>query len=495
MSYHSAGLNPIVDGTLITGAWMENQETRLDAIEAALSGLGTGGDISGAPFLTAYKKTASGVTTYYSKTKDGTIAYQSTNPWAVLQSSITDTQTVHGYLKLNPSLGTVPLASGLLISDSMKMGGEAPAGYNINAGSSAGVKSGVTFTGYGIDVTGSTIMALATGVTLENFALLPSVGRYGIALTNVGDYKIRGVATYGGDYGLIAAGALDGEIVGNCFSGASYGMNLNIFHNNYLAKNIIDDNINMGTWISLAGQNTWISNLWQSNNCGTGHAIGVGTGLSNHFINNYFENNACDDVIHVYDSSRATSFSKNYFGPANVGAHDCVIYNEGTHTEIEGNEFTDSGAADYDIYSISTAGNIYSSALVHENTFEAATNKVYLASRGHVYNNTGINPIGKLDVASTGFGYTSAGYYVIGYAGHSSLATYVGTPNNRDFHVINDCYITSSGGTGVSIDVTDAANNSLIIGASTLTAFPLKHGYVIRFGACTVNPTVLLFSE
>jgi hypothetical protein len=37
MSYHSAGLNPIVDGTNVTGSWMEYVEDSIDDIEATLA--------------------------------------------------------------------------------------------------------------------------------------------------------------------------------------------------------------------------------------------------------------------------------------------------------------------------------------------------------------------------------------------------------------------------------------------------------------------------
>ena len=53
-----------------------------------------------------------------------------------------------------------------------------------------------------------------------------------------------------------------------------------------------------------------------------------------------------------------------------------------------------------------------------------------------------------------------------------------------------DQIITSTGGTSVSITVTDAAGNTVLSSASSLTNYYLAAGWSIDFGAFTAAPTV-----
>ena len=96
-----------------------------------------------------------------------------------------------------------------------------------------------------------------------------------------------------------------------------------------------------------------------------------------------------------------------------------------------------------------------------------------------------INPFGKFP---NPFNNTNATVGVSGNTGSPSAnATYTAQGP--------DMLITSTGGIGVSITIRDPYGNTVLSGASTLTAQRLPFGYTINFGPFTTAPTVTVFGE
>src|SRR5207249_3036906 len=58
-----------------------------------------------------------------------------------------------------------------------------------------------------------------------------------------------------------------------------------------------------------------------------------------------------------------------------------------------------------------------------------------------------------------------------------------------------DVFITSTGGTSVSITILDNKGNTIASGLTTLTAQFLPVGYQINFGAFSPAPTVTVFGN
>lgn len=125
------------------------------------------------------------------------------------------------------------------------------------------------------------------------------------------------------------------------------------------------------------------------------------------------------------------------------------------------------------------------------NSFTATTHISFGASfypsKLRIQNNPGLNPFGLL---STPFTTTvpSGGSAWMGPGAPSGTAAPVASTSYRV--EICDQIITSTGGTSVSITVKDAAGNTLLSGASTLTNYYLATGWSIDFGAFTAAPTV-----
>ena len=64
-------------------------------------------------------------------------------------------------------------------------------------------------------------------------------------------------------------------------------------------------------------------------------------------------------------------------------------------------------------------------------------------------------------------------------------------------YVVNgdNFYVTSTGGTGVSISIKDASSNVEASGLATLTREYVPFGYIINFGAFSVAPTVTIYGQ
>jgi len=104
-----------------------------------------------------------------------------------------------------------------------------------------------------------------------------------------------------------------------------------------------------------------------------------------------------------------------------------------------------------------------------------------------IQNNPGLNPFGLL---ATPFTTTvpSGGSAWMGPGAPSGTTAPVASTSYRV--EVCDQIITSTGGTSVSITIKDAAGNTLLSGASTLTNYYLAAGWSIDFGAFTAAPTV-----
>jgi len=99
-----------------------------------------------------------------------------------------------------------------------------------------------------------------------------------------------------------------------------------------------------------------------------------------------------------------------------------------------------------------------------------------------IRNNIGFNPVG---VITLPFKTTGA---IVGLDGDESVPT-----ANMDYVVAGvDIFITSSGGTGVSITIKDQNGNTVASGLAILTAQFLPIGYKINFGSFTSAPTVIV---
>jgi len=97
-----------------------------------------------------------------------------------------------------------------------------------------------------------------------------------------------------------------------------------------------------------------------------------------------------------------------------------------------------------------------------------------------IRNNIGFNPVGVITLPFETTGAT------VGLDGDESVPT-----ANMDYVVAGvDIFITSGGGTGVSVTIKDQNDNTVASGLATLTAQFLPIGYKINFGSFTSAPTV-----
>ena len=125
------------------------------------------------------------------------------------------------------------------------------------------------------------------------------------------------------------------------------------------------------------------------------------------------------------------------------------------------------------------------------NSFTATTPITYGSSfypnKLRIQNNPGLNPFGLL---ATPFTTTvpSGGSAWMGPGAPSGTAAPVASTSYRV--EVCDQIITSTGGTAVSITIKDAAGNTLLSAATTLTNYHLAAGWSIDFGAFTAAPTV-----
>ena len=133
---------------------------------------------------------------------------------------------------------------------------------------------------------------------------------------------------------------------------------------------------------------------------------------------------------------------------------------------------------------------IHTSSIIG-NPFTATTPITFGSSfypdRLRIQNNPGLNPFGLL---ATPFTTTvpSGGSAWMGPGAPSGTAAPVASTSYRA--EVCDQIITSTGGTSVSITIKDAAGNTLLSGATTLTNYYLAAGWSIDFGAFTAAPTV-----
>ena len=133
---------------------------------------------------------------------------------------------------------------------------------------------------------------------------------------------------------------------------------------------------------------------------------------------------------------------------------------------------------------------IHTSSIIG-NLFTATTPITFGTSfypdRLRIQNNPGLNPFGLL---ATPFTTTvpSGDSPWMGPGAPSGTAAPVASTSYRA--EVCDQIVTSTGGTSVSITVKDAAGNTLLSGASTLTNYYLAAGWSIDFGAFTAAPTV-----
>jgi hypothetical protein len=61
------------------------------------------------------------------------------------------------------------------------------------------------------------------------------------------------------------------------------------------------------------------------------------------------------------------------------------------------------------------------------------------------------------------------------------------------YHATTDLLVNSSGGTGVSITISDQLGNAILTGLTSLSAFRMSIGMQINFGAFTASPTVSIY--
>lgn len=113
-------------------------------------------------------------------------------------------------------------------------------------------------------------------------------------------------------------------------------------------------------------------------------------------------------------------------------------------------------------------------------TITAASTDVTMAD------NAALNPIGKITNFANNTNNTIGSY-------GGTTATVVAS---TDYTIVGGImYITSTGGTGVSITAKDAAGNTITSGDTSLTIRTYQRGWKINFGAFSVAPTVGVFSS
>ena len=433
------------------------------------------GPYPGAPTYTIWTDR----TFYYAKDAYGVIAYSSSVPNVVVQDSVNALATsgLSGTVLL--TAGTYPFAANVIVSRSMMLTGESPAGYNINTFGPRGMAASTVITGYGVVVLGSNDSFLASGVTIQNLGFLPYAGNTAINLTYTGTTRIEGVSTYGGQIGLFSNFTLDSQIVYSQFNGAVYGLYLYDADNNLLVQGcIMDHNTKVATYIRSADQVTWQSNLWQ-NNFGDA-AIYILYAINNLFQNNYFENNGPDNSSYITIVNlgvQDNSFTDNYFSN-NYPTPSYCIYTTANSTTINGNDFAPSTASKYAIYT-NTFNDPTSVTWIHNNHFENASTTVFLNSTAKVSDNQGLNPIGKIINWENSIG---SGFYTIGMEGPAVLSN--SPSDNTNYHVNGgDILLTTTGGFPGNMTISDASNNVVLTNISYFNGTYVPFGYTVNFGS------------
>jgi hypothetical protein len=177
----------------------------------------------------------------------------------------------------------------------------------------------------------------------------------------------------------------------------------------------------------------------------------------------------------------------NSFCGISIGGTDVAFNN---YVEVKGNHFIDNT---HDLH-IDT-NQIVS---VNDNWFSAFYNVTdgYYIKFDNPYlqmaNNRGVNPYGggtPSTVLSYPIGVGAA--HIIGWVEQGTSAN---LQASVDYSIIgSDMYITSSGGTNVSITIKDKNSNTVASGLTALNMQVLPVGWVINFGAYSVAPTVSVY--
>ena len=212
-------------------------------------------------------------------------------------------------------------------------------------------------------------------------------------------------------------------------------------------------------------------------------------GVLNEASYNYLEGN---NAIGMNINAANATIMGNLVEHSSVGASG--VYNafhiSGAHNIIVGNRATDTinpqttragfeevtGATDNII------SNNYSDKMVVGSFLAVAD----LAGTTSIFRGDNpLNPIGRISNSmNSGSGYIA-------------LTGLTGVPVASTVYQIHnvDMLITSTGGTGVSISITDQNGNSVVSGLATISAQYIPVGYKINFGGFSVAPTVTVFGN
>ena len=201
----------------------------------------------------------------------------------------------------------------------------------------------------------------------------------------------------------------------------------------------------------------WFTNLY----CGDGEtnavpAIYINNGLAGGYVVQGCNFTGSTIGIQVEGSTTSLMVTMCEF----AGSTGLILNNTISYSTIIGNEF-DAGT---------------------QITFGSSFNPNHL----RIQNNPGLNPFGLLATPFTTTVPSGAPPWM-GPGAPSGTAAPVASTS----YVVEVCdqIITSTGGTSISITVKDAAGNTLLSGATTLTNYYLAAGWSIDFGAFTAAPT------
>jgi len=236
-------------------------------------------------------------------------------------------------------------------------------------------------------------------------------------------------------YGVRIDGGSDVRIIGNKFLYNHHGLGM------------------------FAGDSAVIGNYFYKNR---GRGLTLANSSRNSIIGNVFSNSSWDNSG-VYSDIHLDANNRN-----NV---------------ISGNVFY-SPIADHNVRFFYTG---HSLNLISSNEFIKNLNgaiEVIGPIDARIYNNIGFNPVGLI---STPFSDSSIPY------GINLIGTNTVPTADRTYEIQHiDSYITSIGGTGVSITVMDYNDNTIVKDLTSAVMMYLPMGYKIHFGSFSVAPTVIV---
>jgi hypothetical protein len=276
---------------------------------------------------------------------------------------------------------------------------------------------------------------------------------------------IQGNTCNGNVYGIVAstygpgATAIDSNF---CNSNSKHGISIDSANGLTMTNNILSGNGNQGMRLA-----TTISSP-----CGGNNIIG------NQFISNAEGGLFLGNNGQTYDTLVANnSFVNNYTGSSS----GWEVINAGLRNHFVGNHFYEyNSAIAYAIRETTGA----SQALYADNYFvnQGSSSAVFIlplaGSGSRIINNLGFNPFGLI-----GKPFATATLTPVGTNANPAASTTYTIEHVRQS-------ITTTGGSGVSITVKDAAANTLVSGASSLSNYFMDFGFTVNFGAFTVSPTV-----